>query len=83
MIDTLDRIFDVPFFSRSGLRGLASPFLSTFRPPWDFVETGSSCGLRIDLTGLRKEEAEVYAEDGNLVVKGEHKDEDNNNDDED
>lgn len=71
MIDTMDRVFDDPFFGRSRI-GHHGSLVNASRPPWDFVETEDAFRMRIDLPGLSKEEVKVYVEEGNLVIKGEH-----------
>jgi HSP20 family protein len=79
----MDRMFDDPFFSRTGRTGLVAPLLGTSRPPWDFKEKADSYRMRIDFPGLSKEEVKVYVEDNYLVIKGEHKGEETKKDDDD
>lgn len=83
MIDTMDRVFDDPFFARAAPAAVAPPFLNSSRPPWDFKETEDSYRMRIDLPGLSKDQVKVFVENGDLIIKGEHKDEESKEDSED
>ncbi|KAL2620070.1 hypothetical protein R1flu_000275 [Riccia fluitans] len=71
MIDSMDRIFEDPFFSPSAFRP-ETPLRRSMRVPWDFQETDKDYKLRFDMPGLSKEEVKVYVEDDDLVIKGEH-----------
>ncbi|CAM6093268.1 unnamed protein product [Calypogeia fissa] len=76
MMDKMDRLFDDPFFNRSWMApGGQSALQSLSRPPWDFIETDDDFKMRLDLPGLSKEEVKVHVEDGNLVIEGEHSEE--------
>lgn len=70
MIETMDRVFDDPFFAPSAFR--ESPVRRSLRTPWDFKETEDSFQLRMDMPGLDKQEVKVYIEDDCLIIKGEH-----------
>ncbi|CAM6087828.1 unnamed protein product [Calypogeia fissa] len=72
--DRMDRLFDDPFFNRSWMAPGGQSALQS-RPPWDFIETDDAFKMRLDLPGLSKEEVKVYVEDGNLVIEGEHSEE--------
>nr|AAF19022.1 chloroplast-localized small heat shock protein 22 [Funaria hygrometrica] len=71
MLNTVDRLFDDPFFSAAPSRptGIALDF----RTPWDVKEDNESFRLRFDMPGLGKDEVKVYVEDGDLVIKGAHR----------
>nr|XP_043614012.1 small heat shock protein, chloroplastic [Erigeron canadensis] len=68
MLDTMDRIFDdsmtFPMRSQSGWN---------IRAPWDIQDGENEINMRFDVPGLSKEDLKVYVEDNMLVIKGEHK----------
>ncbi|GLJ31380.1 hypothetical protein SUGI_0629700 [Cryptomeria japonica] len=67
MMDTVNRLFDE--FAPSRTAGEA---LENFRPAYDIMEENDSYKLRFDMPGLSKEDVKVEIEDGTLVIKGEH-----------
>lgn len=76
MLNTVDRLFDDPFFSAAPSRPTSVAL--DFRTPWDVKEDESAFRLRFDMPGLQKDEVRVCVEDGDLVIKGEHKVEEKN-----
>jgi len=79
MIDTMDRMFDDPFFSPAA----PSPARRRGgRVPWDFKESDDAYLMRLDMPGLDKEEVKVYVEEDSLVIKGEHSEEKKSSEDE-
>jgi len=76
MLNTVDRIFDDPLFGSPAPATVALDF----RTPWDVKEDDDAFRLRFDMPGLSKDEVKVSVEDGDLVIKGEHKAEGQNED---
>lgn len=68
MLDTIDRMFDdsMAFPTRNGTAW-------NIRPPWDVQDDENEIKMRFDVPGLSKEDLKVYVEDNMLVIKGEHK----------
>lgn len=75
MLNTVDRLFD-PFWGSAAPAAVAVDF----RTPWDVKEDDDAFRLRLDMPGLSKDEVKVSIEDGDLVIKGEHKAEDQKED---
>lgn len=65
MFESIDRLFD---------DALTFP-AAELRAPWDAKEDGNKIKMRSDVPGLSKEDVKVYVEDDKLVIKGEHKEE--------
>jgi HSP20 family molecular chaperone IbpA len=55
MLDTVDRVFEAPFFSTPATT-TNPPISASLRSPWDVMEDEDSFRLRIDMPGLSKEE---------------------------
>ncbi|CAH1430172.1 unnamed protein product [Lactuca virosa] len=73
MLDTMDRIFEdsMAFPTRTGTAW-------NIRSPWDIQDAENEIKMRFDVPGLSKEDLKVYVEDDMLVIKGEHKQDDQN-----
>lgn len=75
MMDTMDRLFE-----NSLSTSIADPSWllrsANSRIPWDVIEDDKCFKLRVDMPGMSKEEVKLAVEDGDLVVKAEHKAED-------
>ncbi|KAJ0719280.1 putative Heat shock protein [Helianthus annuus] len=65
MLDTIDRMFDDSM--------ALSPSGWNIRSPWDMQEDENEIKMRFDVPGLAKEDLKVFVEDNMLVIKGEHK----------
>ncbi|KAG0562153.1 hypothetical protein KC19_9G121800 [Ceratodon purpureus] len=68
MLNTMERLFDDPLLGMT-----PASIASDFRAPWNVKEDDDAFRLRFDMPGLGKDEVKVYMEDGDLVIKGEHK----------
>lgn len=55
MLDTVDRLFEAPFFSTPATT-TNHPISASLRSPWDVMEDEDTFRLRIDMPGLNKEE---------------------------
>lgn len=79
MMDTMDRLFD-----NSLLTSVAEPSRllrnANSRTPWDVMEDDKCFKLRMDMPGMSKEDVKLAVEDGDLVMKAEHKAEDEEDD---
>ncbi|CAI7829179.1 unnamed protein product [Closterium sp. NIES-54] len=88
LLDSVDRMFDdallppMPRFSSLfratsplAARAAARPGVAV-RTPWDVRETDDAFHMRLDMPGLSKKEVSVKLENGDLVIRGEHKAED-------
>lgn len=82
-----------PFFPDRNLREMMNTMKRVFRDPveysapvdqqrtpWDVIEDEEGFKLRVDMPGLSKEEVAVTVEEGTLVIKGEHKADENKED---
>ncbi|KAK9063127.1 hypothetical protein SSX86_016997 [Deinandra increscens subsp. villosa] len=68
MLDTIDKMFDDPLaFPTKNLSGW------NIRSPWNIQDDENEIKMRFDVPGLSKEELKVFVEDNMLVIKGEHK----------
>ncbi len=67
--DEISRLFEEPF----GLLERQADFFSGWTPHLDLYETKDSLVARVELPGLKKEEIDVWLEDGALHVSGERK----------
>ncbi|CAI5487403.1 unnamed protein product [Closterium sp. Naga37s-1] len=85
LLDSMDRMFDDAFLppmprfpslfratSPLAARAAARPGVAV-RTPWDVRETDDAFHIRLDMPGLSKEEVSVKLENGDLVIRGEHK----------
>uniref|UniRef100_A0A0C9S596 TSA: Wollemia nobilis Ref_Wollemi_Transcript_20205_992 transcribed RNA sequence n=1 Tax=Wollemia nobilis TaxID=56998 RepID=A0A0C9S596_9CONI len=70
MMDTVNRLFEEFVPSRT-----LGQEVENFRAAYDVVEDENSYKLRFDMPGLSKEEVKVAIENGTLVIKGEHSEE--------
>ncbi|CAI5487400.1 unnamed protein product [Closterium sp. Naga37s-1] len=87
LLDSVDRMFDdsllLPMMPRfPSLFRATSPLAASsaaarpgvaVRTPWDLRETDDAFHMRLDMPGMSKEEVSVKLENGNLVIRGEHK----------
>ena len=55
MLNSVDRLFNDPFFDTPAPGTVAS----NFRTPWDVKEDGDAFSLRFDMPGLSKEEVTI------------------------
>ncbi|KAK9063126.1 hypothetical protein SSX86_016996 [Deinandra increscens subsp. villosa] len=68
MLDTIDKMFDDPLaFPTKNLPGW------NIRSPWNIQDDENEIKMRFDVPGLSKEDLKVFVEDNMLVIKGEHK----------
>lgn len=70
MLDTIDRMFDdsMTFPTRTGTNW-------NIRSPWDIQDDENEIKMRFDVPGLSKEDLKVFVEDDMLVIQGEQKQE--------
>ena len=67
MLNTIDRMFEDPM-TRTGTLPAWN-----IRTPWDIQDAENEIKMRFDVPGLTKEDLKVSVEDNMLVIKGEHK----------
>ncbi|HEY1173816.1 MAG TPA: Hsp20/alpha crystallin family protein [Verrucomicrobiae bacterium] len=67
--DEISRLFEEPF----GLLERRADFFNGWSPNLDLYEDKESLVARVELPGLKKEEIDVWLEDGALHVAGERK----------
>ena len=74
----LDRLLDEPVWSfrRPPLRRFNPAELAPWYPNVDVFERGGRLVTRIDLPGMKKEDVKIEVADGQLVISGERKRED-------
>jgi HSP20 family protein len=80
--EDVDRIFSSFGFGNWGLGNTLSPPLSSmgtsmssWTPPVDISTKGDDLVVSVDLPGLKPEEVQIEAEDNRLIIRGEHRDE--------
>ncbi|KAK9724879.1 hypothetical protein RND81_05G105200 [Saponaria officinalis] len=69
MLDTMDRLFEDAMTMPGGT--------TEVRSPWDVIEDDNEIKMRFDMPGLSRDDVKVSIEDRILVIKGEHKSEEN------
>lgn len=80
MIDTMEDLFNSSSVSPLSPSAASRVLRSSNRTPWDVMEDAKAFRMRLDMPGLSKEDVKVDVVEGNLVVKGEHKGEDGEDD---
>lgn len=76
MLDTMDRLFEDAMTTFPGKTGEVA-----VRTPWDINEDEDEIKLRFDMPGLSKEDVKVSVEDDVLVIRGERRKEEGEEDD--
>ena len=74
MLDTMDRLFDDAVGFPMATRRFPAA-TGEVRLPWDIVEDDKEVKMRFDMPGLARDEVKVMVEDDALIIRGEHKEE--------
>lgn len=77
LVDEMERLFTEPFYTRSRMPAPFPRFSlmlqSPLAPRVDLYERDGLLVAKVELPGMKKEEIEVELEGGDLVIKGEHR----------
>ncbi|KAL8188563.1 hypothetical protein R6Q57_029851 [Mikania cordata] len=80
MLNAIDRMLD-DSITLPTMRNHSSGW--NIRSPWDIQDNENEIKMRFDVPGLSKEDLKVFVEDNMLVIKGEHKQQQDQNDQDD
>ena len=75
MTAELDRVFDWPAFRWPAFDDRAPMLGAAWSPRIDVFEKNNRLITRVDLPGMKKEDVHVAIEEGDLILKGERKEE--------
>ncbi|KAH7427703.1 hypothetical protein KP509_10G055600 [Ceratopteris richardii] len=71
LMNMLDMVDDI--LGNQASKPVPRPFQSSNRTAWDAMEDEKAFKLRLDMPGLSKDEVKVDVEDGNITIKGQKK----------
>ena len=71
--ENLENLWQHPWFPFEHQRGRPGGRLAAWMPSMDVLTKDGELILKVDLPGMKKDEVQVFIEDGDLVLKGERK----------